>query len=140
MALQFHPKRGQVLYCDFTTGFIEPEMVKVRPVVVLSRTNQQVCTIVPLSGTEPNPLREYHWQVSPESLPPHLAAKGTWWAKCDMITTVAFARLDRVRDGKDANGKRLYSHKCISAADLRAIHNCILFALCLNKDLTWAFP
>jgi uncharacterized protein YifN (PemK superfamily) len=36
MAITFHPEPRMVLVCDFTTGFKEPEMVKVRPVIVLS--------------------------------------------------------------------------------------------------------
>jgi mRNA interferase MazF len=31
-----------------------------------------------------------------------------WWAKCDMIATVAFERLDLFRSGRDANGRRRY--------------------------------
>lgn len=36
MALRFHPKPGTILMCDFDTGFQVPEMVKKRPVIVLS--------------------------------------------------------------------------------------------------------
>lgn len=44
-----------VLICDFTTGFQAPEMVKKRPVVVVSprRRIGQVCTVVPLSSVAP---------------------------------------------------------------------------------------
>ena len=57
MAINFHPRLGQVLYCDFKTGFRPPEMVKARPVVVLSRNHHELCTVVPLSGTEPKESR-----------------------------------------------------------------------------------
>ena len=36
MAITFHPKPGQILMCDFTYGFREPEMIKNRPVIVLT--------------------------------------------------------------------------------------------------------
>ncbi len=34
--LNFQPKPGSVVYCDYE-GFIEPEMVKKRPVIVISK-------------------------------------------------------------------------------------------------------
>lgn len=135
MAIQFHPKYGQILYCDFTSGFREPEMVKNRPVIVISRSNNQVCTVVPLSGTKPDPVRSHHYEISPASLPNRLAAQGSWWAKCDMVTTVGFWRLDRVKEGKDANGKRQFSTKCLNDNDLREVKKCVIYALCLS-DLT----
>ncbi|WP_164699520.1 hypothetical protein [Pseudomonas sp. BRG-100] len=33
MALYYHPKQGDVLLCDFTRGFVAPEMLKIRKVV-----------------------------------------------------------------------------------------------------------
>ena len=37
MPINYPPKRGQILLCDFSQGFKEPEMVKgSRPVVVIS--------------------------------------------------------------------------------------------------------
>jgi mRNA interferase MazF len=46
---------GQILICDFSSGFVEPEMVKVRPVVVISpkprKSIHSLCTVVPLSTT-----------------------------------------------------------------------------------------
>lgn len=136
MTIQFHPRLGQVLYCDFTTGFAPPEMVKNRPVVVLSRKHHELCTVVPLSGSEPDPVLQHHHKMSPSSLPPSIAAKGDWWAKCDLVTTVAFHRLDRVKDGRGFAGKRIYSSKCANGSDLRAIQKCVLYRLCMN-DLKW---
>lgn len=63
MALTFHPKPGMALMCDFNTGFVAPEMIKKRPVVVVSprpRRSNQLCTIVPLSTTRPDPVEPYH--------------------------------------------------------------------------------
>ncbi|MFK5216451.1 type II toxin-antitoxin system PemK/MazF family toxin [Glaesserella parasuis] len=57
MALKYQPKEKAVVMCDFS-GFIAPEMVKTRPVVVISKhkKNSELVTIVPLSTTKPEPL------------------------------------------------------------------------------------
>jgi uncharacterized protein YifN (PemK superfamily) len=36
MPLKFQPKIGSVVMCDFE-GYVVPEMIKVRPVVVLAK-------------------------------------------------------------------------------------------------------
>jgi uncharacterized protein YifN (PemK superfamily) len=131
MAIKFHPKRGTVLICDFTTGFKPPEMVKRRPVVVISsRPNRktQLCIVVPLSTTPPVPVEGHHHQLDSRSLPGSLSTKPTW-AKCDMILTVSMDRLDRVKTGKDKNGKRLYSSQAVTEDDFKAIKKSVLYAL-----------
>ena len=54
MTLNYQPKIKSVVMCDFA-GLNPPEMVKVRPVVVLTkhRHNSQLVTIIPLSTTPP---------------------------------------------------------------------------------------
>jgi len=131
MPLTFHPKPGMVLICDFTTGFKPPEMVKRRPVVVISprpRRKTQLCIVVPLSSTPPVPVEGCHHRLDPESLPGQLSTKPTW-AKCDMIATVSLDRLDRVKLGRDAKGKRLYSTQTVSAADFKEIQHSVIHAL-----------
>lgn len=138
MALTFHPRRGTVLYCDFTTGFVPPEMVKSRPVVVISgRENGGIYSVVPLSTTIPSPKQPWHHLVDDRSLPECLRGKGTW-AKCDMVTAVAMSRLDRVRDGKHPNGTRRYHTSRIGAVDLAAIEIGIIEALCMKHLTTQA--
>ena len=39
MALAFQPRPGTVVMCDFS-GYVVPEMVKVRPVVVIARNRK----------------------------------------------------------------------------------------------------
>lgn len=54
MPLYYHPKQGDVLLCDFTRGFVAPEMLKIRKVVVISPTathSRKLCTVVPISST-----------------------------------------------------------------------------------------
>ena len=134
MALKFHPSPGAILICDYSTGFILPEMIKKRPVIVISprpRRQRQLCTIVPLSTTKPDPIESYHHQLNSLSLPDKLARKETW-AKCDMLATVSLERLDRIKIGKDMNGKRIYINHSIISEDMDAIMKCVLTALGLK--------
>ena len=136
MPIKFHPKPGTVLICDFNTGFKPPEMVKKRPVVVISKSHQDLVTVVPLSTTEPCPLEKFHYELHDTSLPIPLRG-GSHWAKCDVITTVAFWRLDRVRAGKDPfTGKRIYLAQKVSLEDLTAIQKAVLHVFGLSH-LIW---
>lgn len=134
MPLKFYPSQGAVLICDYSTGFILPEMIKKRPIVVITpriRRKQQICTVVPLSTSKPDPIEKYHCKLSTLSLPGKFA-KAETWVKCDMIASVSLQRLDRIRLEKDINGKRRYvSHKVIEE-DLQAIINCVLSGLGLE--------
>ena len=56
MPISFPVARSTILLCDYSTGFREPEMVKRRPVVVVSHRlprRDGLCTVVPLSTTPP---------------------------------------------------------------------------------------
>lgn len=131
MPLTFHPHPGMVLICDFNSGFKAPEMIKRRPVVVVSprpRRSNQLCTIVPLSTTAPNPVEPFHHRMDPRSLPGKLARKETW-AKCDMLATVCLDRLDRVMVGKGPEGKRIYVAEQVVEEDLEAIRRGVMLAL-----------
>lgn len=131
MPLTFHPHPGTVLICDFNTGFIAPEMIKRRPVVVISprpRRSNQLCTIVPLSTTAPDPVEPFHHRMDPRSLPGKLAKRETW-AKCDMLATVSLERLDRVMVGKEAGGKRIYVAEQVLDEDFQAIRRGVMMAL-----------
>ena len=134
MALYFHPNPGMLLMCDFSTGFRVPEMVKKRPVVVLSprlRRTSGLCTVVPLSTALPDPVERFHHRMSEQSLPGNLATRETW-AKCDMVTTVSLERLDRVLIGRNAVGKRIYVAERVTGEDLAAIRQCVTIALGLT--------
>lgn len=129
MPISFRPSRGDILICDFSVGFQPPEMVKVRPVVVVSprrRAGPGLCTVVPLSSTEPDPLEPYHHRLSPAAYPP---ARGPMWAKCDMVITVSCNRLDRVKSRATQGGARIYSVPRMPAADMAAIEACLRIAL-----------
>lgn len=96
MPLLYQPRPGAVIMCDFR-GYVVPEMVKVRPVVVIARNrkNRQLVTVVPLSTTQPTALEDYHHELSANPLPGKAGIR--CWAKCDMIATVALDRLDRYK-------------------------------------------
>lgn len=129
MPLTFHPDPGTIVICDFSTGFRPPEMVKVRPVVVISprRRVAQLVTVVPLSSVAPVPIEPWHYLLPPGLYPP---ARGPIWAKGDMLATVALDRLDRVR--MKSGGLRSYQTFQLPESELGAILACVRAALGLD--------
>lgn len=124
MAITFHPKPGQVLFCDFS-GYVFPEIVKTRPVVVVSPSHLArpgLVTVVPLSTTVPDPVRSYHYKLQGNPVPGSTAAET--WAKCDLFATVSLQRLDRV---KVARGE--YRVGAVAMEQVKAIRRACLFAL-----------
>lgn len=134
--IKFHPKKGTVLCCDFSKGFTPPEMVKVRPVIVVTPQlpgRPGLCTVVPISSVKPDPMQPYHHRMSADSLTPHLS-KTPCWAKCDMLYTVGFERLDRIRE-RGSDGKRCYLTGKVTLEDMQGIEVAILNGLGLRKYL-----
>jgi uncharacterized protein YifN (PemK superfamily) len=125
MPITFHPRPGTVLICDFSTGFQPPEMVKRRHVVVVSprrRHHSGLCLVVPFSTVSPDPVEAFHHVISVGTYPffhPHRDV----WAKGDMLTCVAFGRLDRVL----LNGH--YVVPSLRPDDFTAIQRAVLAAL-----------
>lgn len=134
MALLHHPKIGDVLVCYFPECFSEPEMIKARPVVVISRPlpgRPRLCTVVPLSTTPPVPPEPYHCEVVTACIPAPFAS-ATKWAKADMVYTFSLERLSRFRlRGRDANGKRIYLTGRLSIEDLAKVKECVKRGLSL---------
>lgn len=100
------PKHGHIVMCDFR-GFVVPEMVKRRPVVVISHKEthaRKLCTVVPISTTAPEKHLDHHCQLSESPFPENFGYQ-TCWVKCDMLYTVSFDRLDKLhrktRRGRD---------------------------------------
>ena len=83
--------------CDFE-GYLRPEMVKKRRVVVVSpmRTFKYVSDatviVVPLSEVEPLPVLPWHHPVPGG----RYAGLRRCWAKGDLVAHVGLVRLDRV--------------------------------------------
>jgi uncharacterized protein YifN (PemK superfamily) len=136
MAIRFPVTPGTIVLCDYTTGFRPPEMVKRRPVVVVSPRlphRDGLCTIVPLSSTPPNHDVDYQCALYIEPPLPAPFQLQHCWAKADMFATVAFERLDLFRTQRDPiSGKRRYIQPRVNAEDLARIRTCILRAIGLR--------
>jgi uncharacterized protein YifN (PemK superfamily) len=132
VGIREHPPTGTILMCDFSAGFREPEMVKRRPVVVISpkiRARPGLCTVVALSTTAPNPVLDYHCQIDfHPPLPSWMQSDGVW-VKGDMVAAVSFRRLDFINLGKSATGKRSYYYSALSSENLKKIRACVLAGL-----------
>jgi mRNA interferase MazF len=116
--------------CDFD-GYKSPEIVKTRPVIVISPnhlTRPGLVTVIPLSTTTPNPICDYHFEL-PGSPFPH--DKTPVWAKCDLPACVSVERLDRV---KVSRGK--YEVFYVGSDTIRAVRRraALSFGLDLTKD------
>lgn len=134
MTIQFNPEQGTILVCDFH-GFVTPEMVKRRPVVVVSprlRNRENLCTVVPLSTTPPREVSAYHFKLHVAPLLPAPYNADFHWVKADMVYTVSFDRLSLLFDGKDGSGKRIYDVRVIDKSDLLKIQSCVLHGLGLS--------
>lgn len=133
MPIQFAVPPGSILRCDYQMGgFKPPEMVKARPVVVVSprlRHRDGLCTVVPLSTTPSVHEAPYvvRLELTPPLPEPFVAPLA--WAKCDMLATVSFARLDMFRTPRDQYGRRKYLKRGLSPEDLERIRQGILAAL-----------
>lgn len=127
---------GTVLTCDFDNGFIIPEMVKRRPVVVISPkivNRPFLCTVVALSTEPPKHVMPYHRQINIRPrLPVQWESDGVW-IKGDMVYSMGFQRLDFLRYGKDRSGKRVYHFDVVSAENLAEIQRCVLRAMGLSS-------
>lgn len=137
MPMKFHPAPGTIVLCDYNAGgFKPPEMVKLRPAVIVSPRlprRDWLCAVVPLSGSvdEARPLDYVVRLELPEALPDPFP-QTVWWAKCDHVATVGFARLDLFRTGRDHTGKRRYLQPRLSPDNLARVRAGVLYGLGLG--------
>ena len=139
MALTFHPRPGQILHCDFSKGFKEPEMIKEnRPVLVLTQPitgRGELVTIAALSTVKPDPLMDYHLEI-PRSCMPMLGRfqRDSSWLKGDMVYSIGFHRLGlimlRTRDPR--TGKRVYFNRRFSRERMKDVYGCVLIGMNLG--------
>jgi len=123
MPLAFVPDQGQILMCDFTTGFMRPEMQKIRHCVVVSpKRHIGTCLIVPLSLDRPDIIENWHYRI-PQNVYPCMAQNADIWAKGNMLTHAAFNRLDRPLENQ-AHVRRL-----LQPAHLKAILITVAYAI-----------
>lgn len=116
--VNFVPAAGMVLMCDFM-GFRKPEIVKTRPVVVLSdRTrNRDTCIVAAISTRFPTDHRTIAVEM-PVSRYSFLEA--TSYVKCEMTNTVRNGRLFLVRKNGAGIDSRL---TMLEPADLVAVRD-----------------
>jgi uncharacterized protein YifN (PemK superfamily) len=129
MALLFHPRAGQVFMCDFS-GHKVPEMVKPRPVIIVSPRlphRSAIVAIVPISLTPPKHSLPFCFRLSrnyhpeePDDLP--------CWAKADMLLNLGTYRLTAFKVGR-----RKYAYPTLSGDDLAGVRHAILCGLGLDR-------
>ena len=133
MPIQHHVAVGTILLCDYGLGgFRAPEMVKARPAIVVSprlRHRGDLCAVVPLSGSEPAAAVDYVVRLDFADPLPHPFPFSVWWAKCDMVATVGFNRLDLFRTPRDQYGRRKYLQPRLAAGDLEHVRRGVLNGL-----------
>lgn len=132
MALLYHPSAGEILVCTYPKDMKIPEMVKRRPVLVISNNlkgRAKLTTIVPLSTTTPKNLLPCHYKITfNHPLPEPWDAKECW-AVCDHPMTVCFDRLDLIRLGKDSAGKRRYYQRRLDSSVLLEVRKAVGVAI-----------
>ena len=129
MAINYFPKTGSIYMCDFKS-FKEPEMVKVRPVIVISPKlpfRSEIVAIVPMSTTAPRQELEYCYRLSKNYMPNEQEGIITW-AKCDMVINLAKHRLSAIKVGR-----RKYIYPELSESDLRNVKQAVLYGLGLGE-------
>lgn len=125
MTLTFIPDPATVLICDYTTGFMVPEMVKKRRVVIISPkayNNRGLCTVVPISTTPPEVEQPHHVKFGAGSYF-FLSQDTDCWAKCDLQAAVSIKRLDRIRIHSQFHAPR------ISQNDLTRIRHGVMHVI-----------
>jgi uncharacterized protein YifN (PemK superfamily) len=116
---------GQIFISDFS-DLKEPEMTKVRPVIVISPRlpyRSELVAVVPISTTAPKHNLPYCYQLS-KNYHPMEADDLPCWAKADMITNIAYRRLNGFKVGR-----RKWEIPNLSQDDLDAVRKAVLFGL-----------
>jgi mRNA interferase MazF len=126
--IQFHPRAGQILVCDFS-GFQPPEMNKVRPIIVVSPKlphRSDIVSVVPLSTTAPIHNLPFVVRLS-KNYHPDETDDLPCWAKCDMLMNIGIWRLSGFKIGR-----RKWDLPQASGDDLKAVRHGILCGLGLQ--------
>lgn len=129
VTLLFHPRAGQVFVGDFR-DLKEPEMCKVRPVIVVSPKlpyRADLVAVVPISLTPPRHVLPYCYKLS-KNYHPAEPDDLDCWAKADMIMNVATRRLSAFKVGR-----RRYEYPTLTPEDLLGVRRAVLVGLGLDK-------
>ena len=143
MAVRYPPDTSDILVCHFVQaqegslrGSVVPEMVKTRPVAVVSApgyAGYDRCIVVCLSTTAPRRLKPWHYEITWETLlPSPYDRSAICWALGDQIYTVSYKRLSLFSGGKDSQGKRLYLKRSLSPEQMVGVRSAIRAALFLE--------
>ena len=137
LPLNYNPKKGTLLFCDFSKGFEAPEMTKNRPVVVIGvNEKQKLVTIVPLSTAAPESVQPYHFLFPRQSMPKTKAFQGRdSWLKGNMVYTVGWKRLAPIKLGSNEQGNRIYFRQKFGPENMQKIYVCVINGMGINKDL-----
>ncbi|WP_432444206.1 type II toxin-antitoxin system PemK/MazF family toxin [Rhizobium phaseoli] len=101
-------------------------MTKNRFVVIMTpgKSRYGTCVVVPLSTKEPKPVQKHHHCILVGSYS-FLGGEEHSWVKGDMVTTVSYSRLDRVRvDGT-------FASPSLTDKDFEIVRSCVKHALML---------
>lgn len=129
MALKFYPRAGQIFVADFS-DLREPEICKVRPVIVVSPRlpyRSELAAVVPISLTPPQHNLPFCFQLS-KNYHPHEPDDLPCWAKADLVMNVALRRLTAFKIGR-----RQYAYPTLSPEDLAGVRHAVLCGLGLDR-------
>jgi uncharacterized protein YifN (PemK superfamily) len=110
-------------------------MVKARPAIVISPRlpfRDGLCTVVPISGDHSGRELPYVVRLEFDSPLPEPFSYKVAWAKCDMMATLGFERLDMFHTAREY-GRRKYLKPKVSPEDLTRTMNGVLNALGLGS-------
>lgn len=133
MSIPFQPAPGTILNCDFH-GYVVPEMVKHRQVVVLWKHKHvaKLVYILPLSTTPPH-APDLAFKLARMPLPrPGQDPNTPVWIKCDMIYTISTDRLSMPVNRASRRQASAPININISTPDLMAIRVIVARALRLT--------
>jgi uncharacterized protein YifN (PemK superfamily) len=143
MALPNAPDRGSIIIVNFELGGggVGDEMCKpMRPCVVIQNNRlhrARLVTVVPLSTTEPDPVKPWHHLMDHRSFrawPVGWDEQGTpRWAACDYVTTVSLDRCVHPYR-KEPYGRRAYTRVFAIKADLTEIERRVKWCLGLREE------
>lgn len=129
MGLTFFPRAGQIFVCNFN-GFKEPEMIKPRPVIVISPKlphRSEIVAVVPISLTPPKHKLPFCCQLS-KNYHPDEDDDLPSWAKADMLMNLGLYRLTAFKVGR-----RKYFYPTLTPEDLQSVRHAVLCGLGLDK-------
>ncbi|MGF6495294.1 uncharacterized protein YifN (PemK superfamily) [Luteibacter sp. 621] len=145
MAILGSPRNGAILMCEFNPHELElasdGNMVKTRAVIVLSPQHQRrgkLLHVVPISMTPPKVLEPWHVEIPLDCIPaPARSKQGTRWAKCDMVVTVGWSRLNRY-EGPRRGGRVTYYDSYVDQETVVRLKKAVASVFGIRKSL-WEY-